>query len=428
MNPDEVRKKKLEEIESKKKRLEEMRKSRNQPPAVTLIEKKTESASEPSTILYSEPILTPSNDSISTPLKLSEKVKFFGYVRSPQSVIRIESIESVKYNQTTQTEDDLELDSDRIKNTTPIIENTKFHSPGKVPMFALENVDKQLPSSPIDSLIFSETKFIRFLSTASLRIERELEYLNTFNNLKNISTEENSNNTNKNYLFSNSDGYDDEFLKERPVLFLHSSPQFPRSFLTCHGRSPGVDNIDATGLVCIWSRDIHKRPELKYSSHSIVNVAIFHFDSSSIFGGCQNGQILMWDLRSTNSQPIQKTSLIGNCHKYPIQALSMQNGLLVSLSVDGTICQWDVLRLSEPVHIGLIGQALNRGISNTENNFLFSPQAEKQNVNSLNVTSMSLLTWDAKLVVLIGTGLGTLFRVPLPYRLNDSKFLQVSVV
>ena len=65
------------------------------------------------------------------------------------------------------------------------------------------------------------------------------------------------------------------------------------------------------GLVCIWSKDLHRRPEFKFVASSPVLTALFHpSEEQLVLGGCYSGQILLWDMKS-KSLPVQRSSMSG---------------------------------------------------------------------------------------------------------------------
>jgi WD40 repeat protein len=45
-------------------------------------------------------------------------------------------------------------------------------------------------------------------------------------------------------------------------------------------------------------------------------------DPHLLFGGCYNGQILLWDMRM-KSLPVQRSSMSGRGHRHPVYAMSM---------------------------------------------------------------------------------------------------------
>lgn len=91
------------------------------------------------------------------------------------------------------------------------------------------------------------------------------------------------------------------------------------------------------GLVLVWNLAMSNRPEHIFTCWSPVVVCKFHpTDANLIIGGCQSGQIVLWDIRS-GRLPVQKSSLgfitsggSGNNsakgHNYPITALEFIDG------------------------------------------------------------------------------------------------------
>lgn len=87
-------------------------------------------------------------------------------------------------------------------------------------------------------------------------------------------------------------------------------------------------------------------------TQSDVLVAKFSpFNANLIIGGCQNGQILVWDTRS-GTEAVHSSSLNGSGHAHPVYSLDFSNAsgsnLIVSCSTDGRICTWIIDMLARP--------------------------------------------------------------------------------
>ena len=101
---------------------------------------------------------------------------------------------------------------------------------------------------------------------------------------------------------------------------------------------------------------LHSRPEYSFHSTSDILTAKFSpFHPSLIIGGSYSGQVLLWDTRSRNPLPVQKTPLTGAAtggHTHPVYSISVigtQNANnIISCSTDGVICGWTVDMLSLP--------------------------------------------------------------------------------
>lgn len=84
----------------------------------------------------------------------------------------------------------------------------------------------------------------------------------------------------------------------------------------------------------------------------ITSAKFFPYSNSTILGGCYNGQLLLWDLR-TKSLPVQRTGLSSQGHKYPVYTMNIVGthiaNTVVSISNDGKLCIWDIRSFSNPI-------------------------------------------------------------------------------
>ena len=102
----------------------------------------------------------------------------------------------------------------------------------------------------------------------------------------------------------------------------------------------------------LWNPALKSRAEFYCFCQSAVTSATFNpFSSSTLFGGCYNGQILMWDIR-VKSMPVQRSGISADAHKYPVCGLSVIGtqiaNNIVSFSNDGMMCTWDIKQFSKP--------------------------------------------------------------------------------
>jgi hypothetical protein len=365
MNNEEIKRKRLEEIELKKKRLEEMRKNRGNAaqssasdvsaPLSSLNELSVESKSNKETdnvissLLgssskdpashkgdHSTTSFTASSSSSSAAFR-QEKAKHFGYQRFPNEIIEIQSKNKVTYNKECQTESVEEEDREEEKReirgkegsfSSPASSIRKSAHKGLNPVslkrgssleveggslhhhHSLHFEDDRSSSSLVGSSaakkgidsasLVGESSFKEFLQVSSLRIEREMEFLDCFNSMREITGEKNKERDDhkgsSSSLFTLDGKYEEDTVKSRPILCLQSHPSVPHLFLTCHGPSSstaashgigtagsggdgglgGGKDDDESGLICIWSKDLHRRCETKLFSSSPVLIASFY--------------------------------------------------------------------------------------------------------------------------------------------------------
>ena len=230
--------------------------------------------------------------------------------------------------------------------------------------------------------------------------------------------------------------YIDKNVAGRPVNDMQPSPFFPELFVAAYGSVKSVGRYSAAheasaGFVCVWSTALATRPEFRFTASSPVQTAQFHsHDQHLIVGGCYTGQMLLWDMRA-KTLPVQRSSMGGmKGHKHPIVSISMagtdNSHEMVSVSVDGTVCSWDLSRLAEPLTTTLIPLP---NISSDAFNYTVNP------LDSLRASSAAYGfegKRDAFRSLIIGSEIGKLYSLDLPFRLSDpvkpvSSFLRILI-
>jgi dynein intermediate chain len=93
--------------------------------------------------------------------------------------------------------------------------------------------------------------------------------------------------------------------------------------------APRTTELQSDGLALVWNLAMPNRPEHVFTCGSPVTTTRFHpSESSLIIGGCQSGQVVVWDVRA-GRMPVQKSSLTttssGNSkgHTHPICAMEI---------------------------------------------------------------------------------------------------------
>lgn len=301
--------------------------------------------------------------------------------------------------------------------------------------------------------ILSEKPFVDFLEKASLHVERALEFSDAFDFLKDITEDMNKQNSvGEKGVVDMSQAYECDFLKQRPVMDMRWSTLRPDLFLAAYGArtlsavpttrlafalpaATGVDVDDAPGLVCIWSKDLHKRPEFKLTASSPVLTAMFHNQEPQlVLGGCYNGQILLWDMTLSRSLPVQRSSLTGRGHKHPVYAMALTTtNELVSVGIDGMLCHWDVSRLTEPITVSMLVFPAPKKQPSLANEFsamnILSPSSADNSTNTpLNVCCMAYGHTDNVSHIIIGSGAGQIMKNSLPYKPTEAAILQVIAI
>jgi dynein intermediate chain len=96
--------------------------------------------------------------------------------------------------------------------------------------------------------------------------------------------------------------------------------------------APRRGELLSDGLALVWNLALPNRPEHIFTCGSPVTTVRFHpTESPLIIGGCQSGQVVVWDVRA-GRMPVQKSSLVttssGNSkgHTHPICAMQVVEG------------------------------------------------------------------------------------------------------
>lgn len=140
--------------------------------------------------------------------------------------------------------------------------------------------------------------------------------------------------------------FSDRHSRRRMISDIQFSPHFNELLLTSYTKNPSAPN-DAPGQVLLWNVHAPSRPEYVFASGSDVLSARFSpFHPNYVIGGCYSGQICLWDTRSNNPQPVQRTpqsgSHLGHTHPvYNISIIGTPNAHnILTASMDGVVCSW----------------------------------------------------------------------------------------
>jgi hypothetical protein len=415
----------------------------------------------------------------------ADKIKSFSLSRLSTTIL---PVERVSYNKECQTEEDdqtflrdneAEEEESRVYGEAKRVESSShiLMTPGRkaapvgdgtlsaaasssFSMHATQSHAQQPPQHHARKLsdeetqhILTDDKFLQFFEHATLHVERALEFNTSFDILRDYAADTSKQTSGEKAVTHTSTYYDCDFLKQRPIMDLKCSQLRPELFLAAYGSKPSLapkstttaianagqgatNEDDAPGLVCIWARDLHTRPEIKLVASSPVLTAEFHHSEPQlIFGGCYNGQILLWDMSKSRSLPVQRSSWIaGKGHKHPVYAMAQTlSHELVTVSIDGMMCLWDVSRLTEPITTAMLEIPVPKPLGSgdmpttSSSTSLFSPPPADFRVNQppLNVSCMAYAQSDNASYIVVGSGAGELFKTQLPYKHTDASNLKV---
>lgn len=143
--------------------------------------------------------------------------------------------------------------------------------------------------------------------------------------------------------------------------------------------APRDGELSSDGLALIWNLAMPNRPEHIFTCGSPLTTIRFHpSESSLIIGGCQSGQVVVWDIQA-GRMPVQKSVLAttpnGNSkgHTHPICSMEVIEGGagLVTSSTDGRVNFWSLANLRDPVEFIQIGSSVSSiGISPESGNLI----------------------------------------------------------
>jgi len=267
---------------------------------------------------------------------------------------------------------------------------------------------RQLTSSELNA-VTSSNDFQSFIERSSKVIERaldeEYDLLADYTRAAALDTEEDPSSRSSQSLRETLQLYSATHSKRRMITDLHFSPHFPELLLTSYTKNSSAPN-DPNGLVLVWNTHAPSRPEYAFYATSDVLTARFSpFHPNLIIGGCYNGQVCIWDTRTSTStrhgQPERRTPPSGSGshlgHTHPVYSLNIigtpNAHNILTADTDGVVCSWSVDMLTQPQ------EYLNLSTSPSSSSFQTDDVAPK---------SMSFPSSDPTFFV-VGTEEGTIY-------------------
>lgn len=222
---------------------------------------------------------------------------------------------------------------------------------------------RQLTSNELNA-VTSSNDFQSFIERSSKVIERaldeEYDLLADYTRPTTFDTEEDSFSKPSQSLRETLQLYSASHSKRRMITDLHFSPHFPELLLTSYTKNASAPN-EPNGLVLVWNTHAPSRPEYVFNATSDVLTARFSpFHPNLIIGGCYNGQVCIWDTRTSTStrhgQPERRTppsgpgSHLGHTHPiYSLNIIGTPNAHnILTADTDGIICSWSIDMLTQP--------------------------------------------------------------------------------
>lgn len=222
----------------------------------------------------------------------------------------------------------------------------------------LDNAPRLLNPQQLEKEVGSQT-FTSFLNTASKKVER---MLGTILPLQDPVLESASSDTvsadieskNVGQFISSQKVYScPKWTQNRDITDTDWSPLQRDLFLTTYSQNTGIHagsqtmarhadtpsdsltprsgELQADGLVCIWSSSMPQRPEHVLTTGSPVTAGRFHpTDAPLVVGGCASGQVVVWDVRA-GRLPVQKSAPVAvstgtKGHLHAVNAMHVLEG------------------------------------------------------------------------------------------------------
>lgn len=198
-----------------------------------------------------------------------------------------------------------------------------------------EEVEKELASRPFSSFINTASKKVeRMLGTPQLS-DLLVDYVGEIDNAKGV--HDSTKDANDKYLQSRQVYECSKWTSGRDVTDMDWSPLHRELLLSTYhmpmssnclpvkgqtavsavspndtlssSMTPRSGELQSDGLALIWSLSMPNRPEHIFTCGSPVTAGRFHpTDATLIVGGCESGQLVVWDVRS-GRLPVQKSAL-----------------------------------------------------------------------------------------------------------------------
>jgi dynein intermediate chain, cytosolic len=293
----------------------------------------------------------------------------------------------------------------RSLSIAPTIDHMVEHYPGSSSHpDSPTNRGKTLTDDDITEIV-SGDKFQCFLINSARVMERILSSTDGPNSLSSILLRDytsddtqaikNENILNVRGRFDDVEGW----LKFRPVHFIENNPHYPELLAVAYGQTlinsqTNKSDWVHSGGVGVWNYATPQRPEFRFAAPAAVLVTVWHpFSQHLLLGGCSNGMLVGWDTRSKREDPVQRSSLSGEGHKYAIKSISFvgssTNYEIVSVSTDGMVCHWDFSGsgFAEPVRCTTM--KASRHHQHKDSNDIGSMSEDIQRSHDVHVSAMS---------------------------------------
>uniref|UniRef100_A0A1I7SC46 WD_REPEATS_REGION domain-containing protein n=2 Tax=Bursaphelenchus xylophilus TaxID=6326 RepID=A0A1I7SC46_BURXY len=110
-----------------------------------------------------------------------------------------------------------------------------------------------------------------------------------------------------------------------------------------------------TGIINLWNTVYPTpNPELVFHATAKVRSVCFsRFHPKLVLGGCETGQLCVWDMRNNKKIPVSRSQISARGHTQTINGMHVvgthHSHNLMTTSVDGVICWWSLDNMHSPV-------------------------------------------------------------------------------
>jgi dynein intermediate chain len=159
----------------------------------------------------------------------------------------------------------------------------------------------------------------------------------------------------------------DRACADRIVTAVAFQPGSSEFVAAAYGPLPGHSHGTGEGIVHVWSTRSPELPAFTVECEGdVTSLAFSPRDSQLIYGGTQQGHVVLWDLR-VGGDPVAQSFPVAEGHQAPVFAVVAANPSsgagaaagaadVLTVSGEGRVCQWQQT-LSMPAHSSLLSSA-----------------------------------------------------------------------
>lgn len=149
--------------------------------------------------------------------------------------------------------------------------------------------------------------------------------------------------------------FDNKWSKNRAITSLSWSTRHQELFLgSYYRRHDDPAGIEPEGVVLLWNSYMPDAPEYIFTCESAISCATFYrYHPNIVIGATYSGQLVVWDNRDRNQNPVQRTPINARSHTHPIFGMNIvgteNSHNLITMDTNGRLCSWNFTRPSDDV-------------------------------------------------------------------------------